>query len=106
MKGRIRKLTNCEPEYVCTFHSLGLKILKQELARIGWSKDYKVIDDADMEDLIKEACEQVSEPCYSASGINELKQIIAQYKTEERSYGKNFAKINQMLLILDVIMEM
>lgn len=92
MKGRIRELTNCEPEYVCTFHSLGLKILKQELARIGWSKDYKVIDDADMEDLIKEACEQVSEPCYSASGINELKQIIAQYKTEERSYGKNFAK--------------
>ena len=87
MKGRIRELTNCEPEYVCTFHSLGLKILKQELARIGWSKDYKVIDDADMEDLIKEACEQVSEPCYSASGINELKQIIAQYKTEERSYG-------------------
>lgn len=92
MKGRIRELTNCEPEYVCTFHSLGLKILKQELARIGWSKDYKVIDDADMEDLIKEACEQVSEPCYSASGINELKQIIAQYKTEERSYGENFAK--------------
>lgn len=92
MKGRIRELTNCEPEYVCTFHSLGLKILKQELARIGWSKNYKVIDDADMEDLIKEACEQASEPCYSASGINELKQIIAQYKTEERGYGENFAK--------------
>lgn len=92
MKERIKGLTDCEPEYVCTFHSLGLKILKQELARIGWSKDYKVIDDADMEDLIKEACEQVSEPCYSASGINELKQIIAQYKTEERGYGENFAK--------------
>ena len=92
MKERIKDLTDCEPEYVCTFHSLGLKILKQELARIGWSKDYKVIDDADMEDLIKEACEQVSEPCYSASGINELKQIIAQYKTEERSYGEIFAK--------------
>lgn len=92
MKERIRELTNCEPEYVCTFHSLGLKILKQELARIGWSKNYKVIDDADMEDLIKEACEQASEPCYSASGINELKQIIAQYKTEERGYGENFAK--------------
>ena len=92
MKERIKDLTDCEPEYVCTFHSLGLKILKQELARIGWSKDYKVIDDADMEDLIKEACEQVSEPCYSASGINELKQIIAQYKTEERGYGENFAK--------------
>ena len=92
MKERIRELTDCEPEYVCTFHSLGLKILKQELIRIGWSKDYKVIDDADMEDLIKEACEQVSEPCYSAAGINELKQIIAQYKTEERGYGENFAK--------------
>lgn len=92
MERRIRELTNCEPEYVCTFHSLGLKILKQELARIGWSKNYKVIDDADMEDLIKEACEQVSEPCYSASGINELKQIIAQYKTEERGYEENFAK--------------
>ena len=92
MKERIRELTDCEPECVCTFHSLGLKILKQELIRIGWSKDYKVIDDADMEDLIKEACEQVSEPCYSASGINELKQIIAQYKTEERGYGENFAK--------------
>lgn len=92
MKERIRELTDCEPEYVCTFHSLGLKILKQELVRIGWSKDYKVIDDADMEDLIKEACEQASEPCYSASGINELKQIIAQFKTEERGYGENFER--------------
>lgn len=53
MKDRIKTLVDGDYEYpyVCTIHSLCVKILKSEIQRIGWPRNFTIIDEPDQKDL-------------------------------------------------------
>lgn len=54
MKKRIRKMVgDRDIGYICTFHSLGNKILKEDIHVIKWPNTYRILDEADTEALLK-----------------------------------------------------
>lgn len=40
---------------ICTFHSLGLRILKEDIDKLGYSKNYSIFDPADQMAMIRQA---------------------------------------------------
>lgn len=54
MKQRVRSLIGDEDTgYICTFHSLGLRILKEDIHTLGWPENFMVLDTEDKESLLK-----------------------------------------------------
>lgn len=55
MKSRIQDLTGIEARYfnISTFHSLGLRILRESGAVIGMDSEWRVIDDGDQKKIIE-----------------------------------------------------
>lgn len=54
MKQRVRSMIGEEDTgYICTFHSLGLQILKEDIHTIGWPSNFMVLDSEDKESLLK-----------------------------------------------------
>ncbi len=61
MKERIRAmLGNVDTRYVCTFHSLGVKILREEIGHINWPAKFRIMDDEDMDQIIRECLRNVN----------------------------------------------
>ena len=56
MRERIKKLTNgaIPDDFVCTFHSFGVKVLRAEHAALGIKRDFKILDSDDQLSLMKE----------------------------------------------------
>lgn len=54
MKQRVRSMIGDEDTgYICTFHSLGLRILKEDIHTLGWPENFMVLDTEDKENLLK-----------------------------------------------------
>lgn len=54
MKQRVRTMIGDEDTgYICTFHSLGLRILKEDIHTLGWPENFMVLDTEDKESLLK-----------------------------------------------------
>lgn len=54
MKQRVRTMIGDEDTgYICTFHSLGLRILKEDINTLGWPENFMVLDTEDKESLLK-----------------------------------------------------
>ena len=46
MKQRVRSMVgDGDTGYICTFHALGLMILKEDLHTLGWPKNFLVLDE-------------------------------------------------------------
>lgn len=56
MKDRVRKLVGSEGEYmwVSTFHSMCVRILRRDIERIGYSKNFSIIDGGDQLSVMKQ----------------------------------------------------
>jgi DNA helicase-2/ATP-dependent DNA helicase PcrA len=56
MKSRIKKVVGKKADQVttCTFHSLGVRILRKHANRIGYTNEFSIYDQDDRERLIKE----------------------------------------------------
>lgn len=54
MKERVGKLTDNQV-VICTFHSLGVKVLRQSIHMMGYQRDFIIYDSDDSEKLLK-AC--------------------------------------------------
>jgi DNA helicase-2/ATP-dependent DNA helicase PcrA len=57
MKERIRGLVDAEAAsqvLICTFHALGLRILRKEATSIGMDRKWSVIDDEDRQSLVRQ----------------------------------------------------
>lgn len=56
MKERIERLIDVVPSdlWVGTFHNICIRILKREIHRLGYSKDFSIYDTTDQQQLIKE----------------------------------------------------
>ncbi len=58
MKDRVQGLTNYRVT-ICTFHSLGVRILRQSIDHIGYSKNFTIYDEDDAHKVIRECMNEV-----------------------------------------------
>lgn len=64
MKERVRALTSSNV-LICTFHSLGARILRESIHWLGYKRDFTIYDDEDVDKVIKE--------CVAAAGKGDAK---------------------------------
>ena len=55
---------------VSTFHAFGVKILRQDITRLGWRENFSIYDDVDRNKLIKETGRELG---YSAEALDVYK---------------------------------
>ncbi|MDD5543611.1 MAG: UvrD-helicase domain-containing protein [Acidobacteriia bacterium] len=65
---------------ICTFHSLCVRILRREIERLGYSRDFAIYDETDQESLMKACLKEVDLDSKSLTPRSVLSQI---------SYAKN-----------------
>ncbi len=54
MKKRIRSMIgDHDTGYICTFHGMGVKILREEIHYIGWPSRFRILDEEDQESILK-----------------------------------------------------
>ena len=73
MKERVESLVgeNVKVEWLGTFHSICVRILKRDIEYLGYSKDFNIIDEQDKQKLIKQILKdlKIDEDKFSASSI-------------------------------------
>jgi DNA helicase II / ATP-dependent DNA helicase PcrA len=90
---RVRELT------VGTFHSLGVRILRQDADAIGYKRDFAIYDDDDQVGLVKQAMKDIdlSDKQYSPraflSRISAAKAVLAQPEQAARMAENFFEEI-------------
>jgi DNA helicase II / ATP-dependent DNA helicase PcrA len=72
MKERVSKLTDSQV-VICTFHSLGVKVLRQSIHMMGYQRDFIIYDADDSEKLLK--------ACVLELGLKEKKIEISAFKS-------------------------
>ncbi|QGU94223.1 AAA family ATPase [Clostridium bovifaecis] len=62
MKERIRGLVKCDIEnmWVSTFHSCCVRILRREIDKLGYSKNFAIYDSSDQKTLIKQCMKELN----------------------------------------------
>jgi len=84
--------------YMGTFHSIGVKILRQDGYLIGYDKNFVIFDESDRISLIKRILKnsQIDEKIYKPA---HLATAISNYKNDNQSFDhQNLSKIQQMAL--------
>ncbi len=73
MRERVESLVgeNVKVEWLGTFHSICVRILKRDIEYLGYSKDFNIIDEQDKQKLIKQILKdlKIDEEKFSASSI-------------------------------------
>ncbi len=63
MKERLERLLgDSEPPWVSTFHASCVRILRREIAALGYSSDFTIYDDQDQERLLKQVLKELGVP--------------------------------------------
>jgi DNA helicase-2/ATP-dependent DNA helicase PcrA len=80
MKERIKKLTNSDV-LICTFHSLGARILRESISHLGYSNNFTIYDEEDALKLIAVCLKDlnISDKKYEPKGI---KGLISRAKND------------------------
>lgn len=89
MKSRIQKELGTKEglEFVCTFHSLGYKIMKKEAHRIGWpGRSLPILDDKDVEEILTNIYDEAGITNQQITHTEALDYIKGRKRTET-SYG-------------------
>ncbi len=64
---------------VCTFHNLGMNIIRKEYARLGYKPGFSIFDDGDIKALLSDIMQKE----YSGDdGIDEIKGYIGSWKND------------------------
>lgn len=79
MRERVARLTHCHV-LICTFHSLGARILRESIDVLGYKRDYTIYDVEDTEKLLKHCLVDLNHP--------EKKKEVKIYR-EKISRAKN-----------------
>jgi len=104
MKERIARLTNknISDLWIGTFHSLSARILRREIDRLGFKKDFCIYDDSDSGNLVRSILKEfkIHEALYKGilSKISSLKASMVEpddLLSNEDSYGfdEKFARV-------------
>lgn len=61
METRVKELTKRKLQNltVCTFHAFGVKILRQDIDKLGWRTNFSIYDETDRNQLIKECAKEL-----------------------------------------------
>jgi DNA helicase-2/ATP-dependent DNA helicase PcrA len=59
MRERVSKLTQHQV-LVCTFHSLGVRVLRESIQALGYQRDFTIYDEDDVEKLIKSCLSELN----------------------------------------------
>lgn len=72
MRVRISKLidSGIGNDLVCTIHGFCVKVLRKDIHRLGWPKNFKILDDEDTEQIAKQVLE--------LHGLDRTKKIIKE----------------------------
>lgn len=101
MEERVKDLTQKKLQNltVCTFHAFGVKILRQDIDKLGWRSNFSIYDDVDRNQLIKETIrDRGNSPdnydlyelgslfSQIKTGIKDISQITEEYAELYRGY--------------------
>lgn len=83
MKERVRHLTNSQV-LICTFHSLGARILRESIGALGYKSDFAVYDDSDTDTVLNHCLIDLG--VYDSKKGNKIyKSLISRAKNNMRS---------------------
>src|SRR5699024_10711533 len=62
MKDRVRQLIGPESDFmwVSTFHSMCVRILRRDIERIGYSRNFSIIDTSDQQSVMKQVLKDLN----------------------------------------------
>lgn len=88
MRERVESLVgeNVKVEWLGTFHSICVRILKRDIEYLGYTKDFNIIDEQDKQKLIKQVLKdlRMDEDKFSASGVaSSISRAKDELKTAE-----------------------
>lgn len=83
MRNRIRRLVDmgAANDYICTIHGLCVKILRKEIYRLGYPKNFMIIDEDDCKTLMKQVMEELQLKKSDAT-VNQLLRNVDVLKSE------------------------
>lgn len=89
MKERIKELVDYEIEkmWIGTFHSICVRILRKDIDRIGYERNYLIYDTQDQKTLLKDCLEELKLDSKKYN-INVMKSIISNEKNNRVSPDK------------------
>lgn len=92
MKERVRNLTQSEV-LICTFHSLGARILRESIHLLGYQRSFIIYDDDDTEKLLK-TCLSLLPNVPLKLDMKVLKGMISRAKNSMATHDKLESKLN------------
>lgn len=94
MKSRIRALRNALV-LACTFHSLGVRILRESIGAFGYKNDFTIYDEEDSEKLLKNCLQQLGFP-EEKGYLRQVQHLISSAKNDlidPEKADKEFAEV-------------
>ena len=87
MEERIKSLTQRKLQNltVSTFHAFGVRILRQDITKLGWRENFSIYDETDRVALIKE-CGRELKYSPEALDIYKIGQLISNIKTGRKTW--------------------
>lgn len=111
MEGRIKELTGQKLKNitVSTFHAFGVKILRQEIARLGWRENFTIYDESDKIALIKESGRELKMSadaldCYKIAILfSDIKTGRKNWKAETDIYRELYKSYQEGLKLYNAV---
>ncbi len=90
MAERVKELTGKKLQMltVSTFHAFGVKILREDIQRLGWRENFSIYDDVDRNQLIKETGRELGFTA-DALDVYAIGNLFSQIKTGMKHWGES-----------------
>lgn len=59
MRSRVQSMTQCQV-LICTFHSLGARVLRESIEFLGYRRDFTIYDEEDIDKLIRSCMQELN----------------------------------------------
>ena len=93
MKERIQKLVGTDARYLCmgTFHSICAKLLRRDVERLGYTRDFTIYDTTDSKSLLKSICKErgLDEKIYKPAAVLARISMAKNNLISPAQYGMN-----------------
>ncbi len=89
MASRVRELTGKKLQMltVSTFHAFGVKVLREDIDKLGWRENFSIYDDVDRNQLIKETGRELGFTA-DALDVYAIGNLFSQIKTGMKFWGE------------------
>ena len=89
MSQRVKELTGKKLQMltVSTFHAFGVRILREDIQRLGWRENFSIYDDVDRNQLIKETGRELGFTA-DALDVYAIGNLFSQVKTGMKHWGE------------------